>query len=564
MKAIRHWPAVLLLLACNTIFAQVQWYQQQDGQNDPPYGTVATSVHPFNSGSFIACYLWSSSGDQNTWKISRTHLNGTELKTHYITGGSSTLECLVSRNNTVFALERSFTADYAPQYRLYKLDANLNRTAEKEIGFPGGFVIYSLNGFTADDDGNIFVAGDGQFSRPDGNSVPASFVLKLNRQLQPQWQRMDSTETSFTALHTDRWGRVLVVEDHPSLFPLVRIRRFTHNGQSLPSFSVHTDPGRFSLFTTLDEDDNLLLYGCKSAANGLQAIYLKRVSRVSGQSVYSRTHFTAPSAQVIDLRSDRNGNIFTLTGFYTDDSNSGYRISRISLYTGHLSWSRVLSWNTDSCILSKLVLGHENYFYAIGEKRKHNYYGGGLALRYKKNGQPDGRIQAPDSTAFQRSHWLTDGFIDTNNKLVAVGSTSDVDTVSFSNQYFRSFAVRFEPGRNDQHAHCDKALESGRESLSAGATSDEATRDEEGVKEGNQLVVYPNPVQTELTVTRIDPQEFDRLAVFNMQGMQVLQQKISGTTVRLQTLHWPSGVYLLQLRSGNSLKEKTIKFVVRE
>ncbi len=55
-------PVILLslLVIQLTLSAQVQWYQNQDGINPPPYGTVATTIHPFTSTTFIACYLWSS------------------------------------------------------------------------------------------------------------------------------------------------------------------------------------------------------------------------------------------------------------------------------------------------------------------------------------------------------------------------------------------------------------------------------------------------------------------------------------------------------------------------
>lgn len=75
-------PIIILsvLLIQLTLGAQVQWYQNQDGNNPPPYGTVATTVLPFTSTTFIACYLWSSNNEQNTWKISKSNMNGTEKK----------------------------------------------------------------------------------------------------------------------------------------------------------------------------------------------------------------------------------------------------------------------------------------------------------------------------------------------------------------------------------------------------------------------------------------------------------------------------------------------------
>ena len=139
-------PIILLLLLVMqlTLSAQVQWYQNQDGNNPPPYGTVATAVQPFTSSTFIACYLWRSENEMNTWKISKSNINGAELKTFFVTATSANVEFKVGRNNTVYVFERSFTPEYAPMYKVYKLDAYLNITTERNIEFPNGFFIYNI------------------------------------------------------------------------------------------------------------------------------------------------------------------------------------------------------------------------------------------------------------------------------------------------------------------------------------------------------------------------------------------------------------------------------------
>jgi len=76
--------AILLLLL--TLTAQMQWYQNQDGNNPPPYGTYASSVQSFNSSSFIASYQWRVNNNVYTWKISKTQINVAELRTFIVTG----------------------------------------------------------------------------------------------------------------------------------------------------------------------------------------------------------------------------------------------------------------------------------------------------------------------------------------------------------------------------------------------------------------------------------------------------------------------------------------------
>ena len=136
-------------------------------------------------------------------------------------------------------------------------------------------------------------------------------------------------------------------------------------------------------------------------------------------------------------------------------------------------------------------------------------------MRIKKNGQFDGNFPSPDSVAFQRSHWLADGIMDNNNKLIAIGNTSDFDTTTYSNNYFRSFAIRFGATPNNncysgRLGSCNEALPE--EEL----VTDEA--EEERMQLTTKLVIYPDPVQNQLNVTNIGPEDFDRVFVYNMQG----------------------------------------------
>ncbi|MEI2739889.1 MAG: T9SS type A sorting domain-containing protein [Chitinophagaceae bacterium] len=550
---------VLCLLAMQlTLSAQVEWYQNQDGNNPPPYGTVATTVQPFTSSTFVACYLWSTDNEFNTWKISKSNINGAELKTFFTTGISATVEFKVGRNNCVYVFERSFTPEYAPLYKVYKLDANLNVTTERNIEFPNGFIIYNISSFELDNSSNLYFAGDGQYTDNTGGTGSASFVLKTNKYLANSWSKMDSTATSYTRLHIDRWGRVLVVEDYYTFFPQVHIKRFAANGQPLTTFNIETDPNRYSLYTILDNDDNILMYGGKSVGESSQAMYLKRVSRVSGHVAYSKTHFTAPSSQLYDFKVDRYGNIFTLVTQYFSPENQQCRISRINLSNGNIAWNRSMNYAEDSCNLTRLVMNDNDRFYAVGERRSNNFYSKGFAMRIKKNGgQVDGNFPAPDSVAFQRSHWLADGITDNNNRLIAIGNTSDFDSVTYSSNYFRSFALRF--GNNNNH-HCDDGK--GEAAMMAEAAATEAETDK--VELSTKLVIYPNPVQNQLTVSNVDPEEYNRVQVYNMQGALLQQQNVNTTVAKMDISNLPDGTYLLVLRSSATLKEKTIKFVVRK
>lgn len=554
MKTPKLISLLCLLVIQVTLSAQVQWYQNQDANNPVPSGTVATSIQPFTATSFIACYLWSSNNEMNTWKISKTSTSGVEQKTFFISSTSANVEFRVGRDNTVYVFERSFTPVYSPQYILYKLDAGLQLKARKNIEFANGFYIYNTNAFELDNAGNVYFAGDGQFTNTNGSASPASFVLKLNKNLSAGWSKMDSAETSYSYLHIDSRGRVLVVEDYYTFFPQVRIKRFTALGQSLSTFISTTDAARYSLFSMLDEDDNILLYGSKTVSGTAQAMYLKRISRFSGIEMYSKTHFIASSSQLNDLKGDGHGKLFTLVTQYYGTPDQKTKISSINLSNGMIAWTRSLNFKDDSCNLNKLILGRNDRFYAVGERKSCLYFSKGFAARIKKNGQADGYFLSPDSVNFQRSHWLADGMMDSNNGLIAIGNTTDLDTVSFNSTYFRSFAIRV---GNNEHCYSRGADEMRGEELSA-----EKETDDTGITP--KLIIYPNPVQNVLTVSAIDPDEFDRITIYNMQGAVLQQQPVRTTWAKMDISYLPDGLYLLVLQSSQTHKEKSIKFVVRK
>ena len=557
MKSLKPIILISLLLIQLSLCAQAQWYQNQDGNNPPPYGTVATTVLPFTSTTFIACYLWSSNNEQNTRKISKSNMNGAEQKTFFSTATSSSLECKAGRNNTIYVFERSFTPDYSPRFIVYKLDANLQITRLKQIDFPNVFMIYNINAFELDNNGNVYFAGDGLYPNSAGGDSPASFIVKTNHQLEHQWIKIDSSETSYSRLHIDRWGRVLVIEDYYTFFPQVRIKRFSINGQSLSTFNVNTDMGRYSLTTTLDNDDNILMYGGKTVGESSQAMYLKRIFRISGNSVYSKTHFTSLATQLNDFKVDDNGDIYTLVTQQFGPDDKLCRISRINHSSGTISWNHVMRFSTDSCNLVKLVINGNQRFYAVGEKRSGTYFSKGFAMRIKKNGQPDGNYSSPDSVAFQRSHWLADGITDINNRLIAIGSTADFDTVAGTNNYFRSFAMRMGATTTCNNRRGGEEATGEEENFTDVAQA-------EKVELTTQLTVYPNPVQSQLNIFNIKPEEYDRAFIYNMQGAMLQQNSINSMMASIDISNLVDGIYLFVLRSSKALKEKSIKFVVRK
>lgn len=534
---------LLLVLPQFYLSAQVQWYQNQDGNNPIPYGTYAATINEYNSNTFIACYQWQVVNDVYTWKISKTNTTGSELKTFFISGIYASAEVRVKKNSYIYVLGKEYQNGQSPAYTVYRLNGNLQVVAQRTITFPDSYIVAAVNGFEVDDDGNVYIAGDGQYPDGTGGFGFSSFILKTSKNLITKWSRMDSVQTSYSRLLVDRSQRVTVIEDYYTTYPAVKITRINKAGTQAVSTSVTPDQLRYSINAMLDQNDNILLYGGKMASDTSQASYLCKVSRTSGNVMFRQTLFEAPVSLLNDIKKDENGKLFALaTQYYPGDLLT--KISRINPDNGSLLWSQDISYNTDRCLFNKLVVNNSDRIFAVGEQRSGDYFAKGFALRIKKSGQVDNRLPAPDSVAYQRFHTLWDGIADNSNRLIAIGNTNDFDTTTYSSSYYRAFAVRL-----------------GEKGCENNTTAKQPAAEENNTL-AEKLQLYPNPVQNTLMVSNMNPEVFDKLFVYNMQGAVVLQQKINGTSARLDMSNFSDGVYLLVFRSSVSLKEKTMKFVV--
>lgn len=354
---------------------------------------------------------------------------------------------------------------------------------------------------------------------------------------------MDSVQTSYTQILVDGYQRVSVIEDYYTTYPAVKITRINKTGSQAVSATVVPDQLRYSVNAMLDQNDNILLYGGKMASDTSQASYLCKVSRNTGNVLFRRSLFEAPVSVLNDLKQDENGKLFSLaTQYYPGDLMT--KISRINPDNGRLLWSQNINYNADGCLFNRLVVNGGDRFFAVGEQHCGDFFAKGFALRIRKSGQMEGRLPAPDSVAYQRYHTLWDGIIDNNNRLIAIGNTNDFDTITYSSTYYRAFAVRMDDNRCE---NITSAMQPAAEEISTPAA---------------KLQLYPNPVQNTLVLSNMNPDEFDKLYVYNMQGAVVLQQKVNSTTARLDMTNYSDGVYVLVFRSSVSLKEKTMKFVV--
>lgn len=560
MKTLRLLLLLSLIWVPATLTAQVQWYQNQDGNNPPPGGTFGSCTKAFTERSFVACYQWGSENETYNWKIVKSHINGVEQRSFYLSGTWANVEMRVA-DKALYVLLRSFPLDGTTSFTLYKLDTNLIVRKQKQVSFPNQFFIFNINAFQLDDAGSVFLTGDGQYT-DGGNVNPASFVLKTDRNLNTKWYRMDSTATSYSQVLVDRNGRVFVIEDYYGTFPEFRIRKYSSSGNPTGVNTFVTDAGRFNLFAKLDGPGNLYIYGGKTVGDTAQAMYLWKISRYSGNILYQKEYFNTMGFQLQDLEMDNDGRIFTLVTQYESSGEQKSVVARIHPQSGQLAWTKQYTFSADSTLLTKLVLNNSNRFYAIGARRNVNYLSKGMALRFNKNGNPDSGFNGPDSTSDQRSHSLIDGLIDRNDRLITIGNTNDFDPYTYNSTYFRAFAVSF--GQGGGNHGCDDKNASGTTGSFTAKGNDESVT-EDMPEPALKFNVYPNPVASELFVSNIDLKQFERISIYSIRGELLHQQSITGTNTRINVRSFPGGNYVLVLHTAIAgIKNKSISFTVQK
>lgn len=558
MKAQHPFLLSLFVLLQSAVTAQVHWYQTQDGQLQPN-GTYATRILSLTRQSFVAAYMWRLENENYTWKISKSHTNGTEQRTFFVTAPYGIVEVKTGYRNSVYVLVRSFPFAQDPQYTIYKLDSNLVVKAQTTLNFPGSYTIFNLNVFELDVQGNLYLAGDGQY--PDGYGYsPASFLLKSDKNLVTRWTRMDSTQTSYARLHVEKSGTIRLIEDFYTFFPDIRVQQISANGQLQQRRTYSTDPGRQSLTTLLDNDDNLLLTGTTDNGAG-QTLYLQKIARRTGQVVYRRNFLNAVAANLDDVKMDEDGQLYTLLTQY-NNSGSQCRLARLQPRNGSLSWSRSFPFVQDSCMLRSIVLTDQEMIYLVGEKRSGTFFSKGMAVQVKRNGQRGETWISPDSVSNARSHALFQGITDEQQRLIAIGNTNDLDTVTGSSTYFRAFAVGFGKQRKGHGHDCendDRSL-----ILSDAVTAKEAVP-EQTVQATEELKtqVYPNPATDRITVQVAHPLHVNQVMIYDMRGHLQASQTISGSTVSFDISRFSAGVYTMILRSAAGVAGKPLRFVVK-
>jgi hypothetical protein len=78
--------------------------------------------------------------------------------------------------------------------------------------------------------------------------------------------------------------------------------------------------------------------------------------------------------------------------------------------------------------------------------------------------------------------------------------------------------------------------------------------------ESVQVCIYPNPASNELNFNSFIPDNsYYNIKIYNIMGVSVLDQCISGTRIDISALN--RGIYILILSDASGLHQKTFKFI---
>ena len=84
---------------------------------------------------------------------------------------------------------------------------------------------------------------------------------------------------------------------------------------------------------------------------------------------------------------------------------------------------------------------------------------------------------------------------------------------------------------------------------------------EEKYMQKNSFNIYPNPNIGAVIISELEQFIGGNIAIINLMGQVVLEQKINSSTLNINLVHQPKGIYLVQL---NSQKERVVQKVVVE
>ena len=80
----------------------------------------------------------------------------------------------------------------------------------------------------------------------------------------------------------------------------------------------------------------------------------------------------------------------------------------------------------------------------------------------------------------------------------------------------------------------------------------------ENILENKSIVIYPNPIEDWLTLRMKNKETIENIKVFNLNGLLVLEAKISSSKVNVKTL--PKGIYIVVVKtSEGEFREKIVK-----
>ncbi|MEN9610854.1 MAG: hypothetical protein RLZZ628_1668 [Bacteroidota bacterium] len=79
------------------------------------------------------------------------------------------------------------------------------------------------------------------------------------------------------------------------------------------------------------------------------------------------------------------------------------------------------------------------------------------------------------------------------------------------------------------------------------------------LSEDNNLLLYPNPIENELTLDLVGANRNYKVQIFDLLGKMIFEQATDATApMKINTTHWQSGVYIIRTYDGETMTESKV------
>ncbi|MCF8371341.1 MAG: T9SS type A sorting domain-containing protein [Bacteroidales bacterium] len=395
--------------------------------------------------------------------------------------------------------------------------ARLNADGSLDISFnPGTGANYSVYSTAVQSDEKIIIGG--YFTSYNGTAINLIARLNADGSLDASFNPETGSDGGVKSIAIQSDGKIVIGGQFTSYngTASIHIARLNDDGSFDVSFNPGTGPSDDVYTTAIQNDGKIIIGGWFINYNGTGTNY---ITRLSANGSLDASFSSGTGANSIVLTTDMQSDGKTIIGgiFTSYNGTARNRIARLnpdgSLDTSFNPGTGASSWVNTTTIQSdgKIIIG--------GDFTSYN----GTAINRIARLNADGSLDASFNMGTGADYGVYTTAIQSDGKIIIGGSFKSYNGTS-RNRVARILVSTI------------------------GITS---THIEEGIS------IYPVPFSDELTIEVKGYSKKLNFEIFNTSGQVVLNGSVTGKT-RVQASQLASGVYLLKLENGKSIKFKKL------